>query len=184
MIDIKALEEEVRAAEQDTAAAALTDEEKKVVALLERKRRALEERAAEERSRREVEMARRERAARAVLGSTVLVKAVDIVSLFEVGYVPPREQLPGGGVVVVRSPLPSRMDAFYADIEMKRRSLPAIYADLLCEHVVDPDVQRDAAAGALLRAFCDAYQPASIAIGDEVAKLGGSKAKADKRGRA
>lgn len=184
MLDLKALEAETAALEDAASGAALTEEEKAAVAILERRQKALETKAAEDKARRMIDMATRERAAKSRVAAGVLVKAVDLVALFEVGYVPAAELLPGGGVVVVRSPVPARMDQFYADLEHKKRTLPAIYGDLLCEHVIDPDTAKDLGAAATLRAFCDNYQPAAIAAGDEVAKLGGSKLKADKRGRA
>lgn len=182
MIDIEALEAEAAAEEAAASAVKLSEDEQRAAAAIARFAKAREERAAAEKSRRGLDLAAREKRARAAYPKQ-LVKGVDLVDLFPLGSSPSAEQLPGGGVIVVRSPDPQRLKSFHTEVEHKARPVADIYADLLCESTVDPDPQKDAAAGVLLRAFCDAYPGAAIGAGDVVAKLGGSKAQADKRGR-
>lgn len=182
-IDFEALEREAAAAEAAAAGAKLTDEESARAAIVARITRAREEKAAADKTRRETELTAKEMAARSALGPKVLVKGIDLVSLFPLGVSPPAEQLPGDGVIVVRNPLPGRLASFHTEVEHKQRPVASIYADLLVEHVIEPPVAKDMAAGALLRAFVDTYEGAAVAAGDVVAKLGGSKSAADKRGR-
>ncbi len=183
-IDIEALENE--AAEEEAAAAAvkLTDDEQRIAAALARREKAREARAAADKARRDIDMAARLKAAAAMAGKRYLVRGVDLVSFFQSDAVPPIEQIPGHGVLIIRSPEPARFDVANAEIEHKKRPMSAILSDLLCESVIDPDVVKDPAEGMRLRAFCDAYKGAATLAGDEVYKLGGAKGKADKRGSA
>lgn len=181
-LDIEALEKEALAEEEQASAAKLTPDEERASVAIARRDKAREERASAESARREIDMAGRVAVARAAIGSRAMVKGIDLVSLFPLGEAPPMVQLPGNGVIVVRSPEPARMKALHAEAEAKRRPLADIFSDLVIDSTIDPD-PKDPTQGMKLRAFCDAYPGAAIGAGDIVAKLGGSKAQADKRGR-
>jgi len=182
-IDIEALERE--AAEEEAAAekAKLPEDVEKAYAIIERRDRAREIRQTEEKKGRDVDMAVRLKVARAGAGKRHLVAGVDLVSFFKPEATPPPEQIPGNGVLIIRSPDPARVDAANAEIEHKKRPMSQILTDLLCENTIDPDVQANPAEGIKLRAFCEAFPNAATLAGDEVYKLGGAKVKADKRGR-
>jgi hypothetical protein len=182
-IDLAALEAEALEAEVIADAIRLTEDEERAASLFDRLAAAKASAAAKAKAKRDIDLATREQDAAARLGRKVLVKGIDLVSYFPPGKVPPPEHLPGGGVIVVRNPAPRALGEFHAEVEHKKRSLAAIYADLLCPHVVDPPPE-STEEHARLRAFCEAYEGAAIAAGDEVAKLGGSRARADKRGGA
>ena len=179
---IAALEAEALEVEAAARLAELTPEEQRIAAALARKAAAAEAMAAAARTRRGTALATREAAARVKAAGRYLVKGIDLVDLFQLGAAPDAAKVPGDGVVIVRSPLPERLKAFQTEAEHKARPLADIFADLLCDSVIDPDPSQPA-NGAKLRAFCDAYPGAAIGAGDVVAKLGGSKAQADKRGR-
>lgn len=181
-IDIEALEKEAAAEEEQASAAKLTPDEERAVTAIARRDKAREERAANEAARREIDMTARVAVAKAAIGSRAMVKGIDLVSLFPLGEAPPMAQLPGNGVIVVRSPEAARMKAFHAEAEAKKRPLADLFSDIVIESTIDPD-PKDPTQGMKLRAFCDAYPGAAIGAGDQVAKLGGSKAQADKRGR-
>ena len=182
-IDIEALEKEAAEEEEAAERAKLPEDAQRAYAAIERRDRAREVRQAEEKKGRELDMAIRLKAARASVGKRHLVAGVDLVSFFKPEAMPPAEHIPGNGVLIIRSPDPARVDAANAEIEHKKRPMSQILTDLLCESTIDPDVQKDPAAGTLLRAFCEAYPNAATLAGDEVYKLGGAKVKADKRGR-
>lgn len=180
---IEQLEADALAEELAAKKLELSEGEQRTAAAVARLQKAREEKAAAEKTRRGIDLATRERAARSIAGTRYLVKGVDLVDLFPLGAAPDVSQLPGGGVIIVRSPEPARLKSFHTEVEHKARPVADIYGDLLCESVVDPNPQ-DPAHGAKLRAFIDAYPGAAIGAGDHVAKLGGSKSAADKRGRA
>ncbi len=183
MIDIAALKARADAAEARATATALSAEEQEIESTLAREANAIEKAAAAAKTRRGFDLAERETAARDKAPRGVLVKGIDLFDFFQFGEAPDPALMPGGGVIVVRSPEPARFMASQTEFEHKKRAIASIFADLLCEHTVFPDVAKDAAEGMKLRAFCDAYPGAATAGGDVVAKLGGSKAQADKRGR-
>lgn len=173
-----------RAAEEAEAKAkakALNSDEAEESAYHERIAKANEEAAAADRIRRANDGKAREMAAETTAAGRYLVAAVDLVECFSLGKAPPVEKLPTGGVIIVRSPEPEASDTFTREYEHKKRPLSDIFADLLCASVVDP--KPDSPDGAKLRAFCDAFKDAAIDAGATVRKLGGAKAREDKRGR-
>lgn len=180
---IEELQAEVLAAEAEARASALTEEEAAEFALLARRQEAKEALAAAARARRAGRLVAAERAARGRVPARVLVKGVDLVDLFPLGVAPDEKALPGEGVIVVRSATPEALKTFHREAEAKEKPLADLYADMLCECTVEPDVAKDQNAGALLRAFCEAYPGAAIGAGEVAVRLGGSKIKADKRGR-
>lgn len=182
MIDIDALEKEAADAEAAAKASELTEAEQRAVKALGRRNKAREDKVLAEKARRDLDRAAREAKAAAAAGKQYLVKGIDLIADCFTDVAPPAEQLPGNGVIVIRSPDRGRFNAANNDIEHKRRPMAEILIDLLVEHVIDPDVD-EPGAGAHLRAFCEAYPGAGMMAGDEVYKLGGMKAKADKRGR-
>ena len=161
---------------------ALKPEEAAVAALHERIARAAEDEAAADAVRRGNDGKAREAAAAAKLGSRALVLAIDLVAFFPLGKAPPPEDMPGRGVIIVRDPPADATDAFNREVEAKKRGLASIFADLLCACLVDPDP--DTPAGTTVRVFVERYPNVAIGAGDKANKLGGSKAEADKRGRA
>jgi len=182
-MDLQALEAQVAAEEAAALTAALSDEEQRKAALLGRLTKAREERAAAARTRRGLDLADRESKARTVVPAGVLVKGIDLYELFPLGEAPPAEHFPGAGVIIVRSPVSDRLKAFQTEAEHKKRPLADIFTDLICDSLVDPDPAKDAGAGAKVRGFFETYAGAAVGAGDIVAKLGGSKAAVDKRGR-
>lgn len=187
MIDIEALERE--AAEEEAAAekVKLSDEERRVQAAISRRDKAREERSAAERERRALDLAGREAAARKLVGKGVLVKGVDLLALFPLGEEPAKDLVPGNGVIIVRSPPPGKgpgtMAEFNREYEHRKQEVEDLYTTLLTENTIDPDVKKDQGEGAKLLAFCEHYPNAAIGAGDVVAKLGGARIRADKRGR-
>jgi len=177
--ELKAEEAKAKAA---AAVAALSEEEAEEAALLVRIAEAQAEAAAAAKTRRGIDLAARERAARAKVSPRVLVRGIDLLDLFPLGHAPDAEALPGKGVIVVRSAPAEVLRTFHREAEAKERSLADIYADVLCASTIDPD-EKDLVEGALLRAFCEAYPGAAIGGGEIAVRLGGSKIKADKRGR-
>lgn len=184
--EIEALEAEAIAEEAAAARATLSEETQRAADAIARRQKAREERGAKEKAERSVDLARREKKVRTVLGPSVLVKGIDLIDLFPLGEAPPLAQIPGGGILIVRFNSEA-MQTWYTEAEAKVRSMPTLYADLLASCAVNednPTKDLEPAAGVLLRRFCEAYPSASIGAGDIVAKMGGSKLKADKRGRA
>jgi hypothetical protein len=182
-IDIAALEAQVTAEEAAATAAELSEDERRAAELVARLNKAREDKAAADKTRRASDLTVREATARGVAGPRYLVRGIDLVDFFPLGTAPAPAQLPTGGVIIVRSPEPDRLNDAVSDIEHKRRPLGTILADLLCASVVDPD-GADSAIGAAIRAFCDAYPGAATQAGDAVLQLGGMKSRSDKRGRA
>lgn len=180
-LDLAALEAEALEAEAKAAANKLSPEQERAAALVARRQQAADAAAAAWKTKRTLDATARLRRARAG-GPKYLVEAIDLVDLWPAGVALIPEQLPGGGVLIVRSPEPAAADAMAVEIEHKKRKISEILADVLIASVLDPD-PNDPKEGALLRAFCDAYPGAATNAGDEVVKLGGLKAKADKRGR-
>jgi hypothetical protein len=176
---IEQLEAEAAAAEGAATVAALTPDEQRTAAALGRIAKAREDKAQADKVRRGFDLAAREKAARSTAPRGVLVKGIDLFELFPLGEAPAPELMPGGGVIVVRSP--ESLGDFHREVEHKKRDVWEIYADLLCKHTVDP--VQSPSEGMKLRAFCEHFNGAAIGAGDIVAKLGGSKAQADKRGR-
>lgn len=185
MINIDQLEAEAATEEAAAAQVTLSDDDKRIAAAFARKAKAREDRAAVEKTKRQNELAIQEAAARAKAPKGVLVKGVDLVDLFPLGEAPPAELMPGNGVLIVRDPV-NGLGGFHREIEHKKKDVWEVYTELLCHpgNVLYPDVQKDDAEGMKLRQFCERYNGAAIGAGDVVAKLGGSKAQADKRGRA
>lgn len=182
-LDLSALEAEAAALETAAKSIALSEDERKLADALARIAKAREDKAQTEKARREILRVEREQAARRRFPAGVLVKGIDLFDFFPADAQPSADLMPGGGVIVVRSPEPSRYDAAAAELEHKRRSIASVLADLLIDSTVDPDVD-DKAAGAVLRAFCENFKGAATLAGDEVYKLGGARARADKRGSA
>jgi hypothetical protein len=185
MIDIEALEREAAAEEEAAGKVKLSEEDKRIAAAFAKKAKAREERAAVEKQRRANDLNLRLAAARASVEPGVLLAGVDLVDLFPLGEAPDAGLLPGRGVLIVRDPV-NGLGGFHREIEHKKKDVWEVYADLLCTpgNVVDPDIEKDPTEGMKLRGACDRYNGMAIGAGDIVAKLGGSKAQADKRGRA
>jgi hypothetical protein len=184
-MDIEALEKEAAAEEAAAALVTLSDDDRRIAAAFARKAKAREDKAAVEKARRANDLNLRLTAARAFAAPGVLLAGIDLVDLFPLGEAPDASLLPGKGVIIVRDP-PHGLGGFHREIEHKKRDVWEVYADLLCapETVMDPDLKKHPEEGMKLRGFCDRYNGAAIGAGDIVAKLGGSKAQADKRGRA
>jgi hypothetical protein len=183
MVRIEELEAEAAAEETAARAEALTDIETRVAAALERRQAAREERAAAKKKRRVIELEGKEREARAKVPAGTLVKGVDLLDLFPLGEAPPEEKLPGNGLIVLRHAPQDVLRAFHREAEAKQKDLVDIYADVLVACCVEPDARGDATTATHVRAFCDAFGGAAIGAGDIAVKLGGSKQKAEKRGR-
>lgn len=181
-LDLEAMEKEAADEEAAARAEALTPDEQRQAGVLARLAKAREERAAAARVRRANDLGTREAKARGVVPAGVLVKGIDLYELFPLGEAPPAEHFPGAGVIIVRSPIADRLKSFHAETEHKKRPLADIFTDLICDSLVDPDPAKEG-AGAKVRAFFETYPGAAIGAGDMVAKLGGSKAAVDKRGR-
>lgn len=181
--DLAKLKAQAEEAERAAKAAELSEEEQAVADELARIAKAKEDRAAAERVRRSFDRVEREQAARSLLPPGVLVKGLDLLEFFPLGEGPDPALLPTGGVIVVRSPEREHYNRAAAELEHKKRPMAEILADLLIESTVDPD-PKDAKSGAVMRALCDAFPGAATMAGDEVYKLGGARARADKRGRA
>jgi hypothetical protein len=179
-LTIEDLEREAAEADRRAKAAELSDEEKKFKAALDQRVAAEEAERAAGKARREIDAAERERRAAQAAGGRYIVSAVDVVSLFPPGKAPPMEQLPGKGVVIVRSPSRDRLNRTTADHEAGKPQ-PETLTELAVDCMIDPDLTAPG-VGAHFRAFCEMYGGAAMGIGDAAFKLGGGKAKADKRG--
>jgi multidrug efflux pump subunit AcrA (membrane-fusion protein) len=113
-----------------------------------------------------------------------------LVDYFDLGALLPDvdpDKLPGEGVLIVRSPPTSPVDAlahFYRELEAKEHSLVDIYTDLVCASVVVPNVMEHA-TGMMFRNFLESSigRGTAIQIGDAVTSLGGARNKQTKRGR-
>lgn len=171
----------VEAAEAAAKAAELTDDEKELARLVEREREAKEAAAAADAVRRANDLAVRLAAAQDTAGGRYLVDGIDLVKCFKLAKSPDPKKLPGGGVIIVREPAPEAYHAFTRGIELKKADHGPLFTELVCGSLIDPDP--DSPAGAALRAFCERYPGAAIGAGDVVAKMGGSRIEADKRGR-
>jgi hypothetical protein len=166
------------------AKSALSDEQaehaKLLIALAETKA----ERQASQKAQRVLRRAELEADARKAAAGRYLVKAFDLAALLPDVE---QEKLPGGGVLVLRSPPITPIDAlaqFYREAEAHERPLPDIYVDLVCASVVFPDVaQRE--TGMSFRDFFESSigRGTALTVGDAVTELGGARAKRTKRGR-
>lgn len=163
------------------AAKVLTPEQEELAAALAEETDAKEALALEEAKLRALDMHGRTEAAAAKAGGAHLVAGVDLVALFPAGKAPPAGQLPGGGVLIVRSPPPVAIDALNRDVEHKQKPLSAILIDLLMASTVDP--APDGADGIKLREFAERYPDAAGQAAQKARELGGAKSAADKRGR-
>lgn len=179
---LAALQARAQLAEAAAKSKELSADEKLEAEFLAREARAREDMAAADKVRRENLLADREAAARIAANGAYLVKGIDLVALFPFGEAPPITAFPTGGVVVVRSPYPEAMNAFYREGEHRKSPVAALYTVLLCDSTIDPEKDNPVEHGKL-RMLCENYPPLAIAAGDVVAKLGGSKVEADKRGR-
>src|SRR5512147_2513203 len=184
LVTIEELERQAAEAEAAATSIGLSEEERRRAAAVARIEKARETRRMAEKARRDLDRVEREEKARTSAAGRYLVRAIDLVDLFRPGASPPVEQLPGGGLLVIRSPERVRLNAANADIEHKRRPMTDILTDLLVgtnpsdSCVVDPDLAAPG-EGAKLRAFCERYGGAATLAGDECYKLGGGKAQAD-----
>lgn len=183
MTRIEELEAQAAAEEAAARAEALTEEEAREVAALERVQSARVERAASLRKRRAVVLNAKEQEVQARMPANTLVKGIDLLDLFPLGEAPPEEKLPGKGLIVVRHAPQDLLKTFHREVEAKQKDLVDIYADVLVACCVEPDARTDVTAATHVRAFCEAFGGAAIGAGEIAVRLGGSKQKADKRGR-
>lgn len=178
-LTIEALEALADAEEAQAKAVALSPLEARKQAVFIRRAKAREDTAAANKARRNIDMQERLALQRAKGGKSVLFAGIDLFDLFPLGEAPDVSLMPGGGVIIARSP--ESLGGFHREVEHKKRDLWEIHADLCCSNTVDPPTAGP--EGAKLRAFFDHFNGAALGAGDIVAKLGGSKAQADKRGR-
>ena len=169
------------AAQAAAKAAELTEEDKQVAVYAEQEREAKEQEAAARAVRRSNRLAERLAAAEAKAGGEYLVAGVDVVSLFRLGIAPPEEKLPGNGVIIVREPGDEAYNKFLREGELHRLAHGPLFAEFVVGALEDPPPTPENVT--LLRAFCIRYVGAAVGIGDVVAKLGGAKQEAAKRGR-
>ncbi len=181
LLTIDELERQAAEAEAAAAAVELSEEERRRAAAMARLEHAREAKRSAEKRRRDIDRIAREEKARAEAGKRYLVRGLDLVDPFPPGAAPPIEHLPGGGVIIIRSPERERFNAANADIEHKKRPMADILTDLLLDCVIDPDPKAPG-EGARLRAFCETYGGAALTAGHECYNLGGGKVQADKRG--
>lgn len=181
MTRIEALRAKLAEEKKIAEARALTPDEREEADLLAGIEAAREEAAAADAARRAADMAARVDVARAKAAGDYLVAGVDVVRLFPLGSAPPAEQLPGKGVIVVRSPKPEAVDRLNRDFEAKIKPLAAMMIELLCESVVDPDPA--STEGITLRGFSERYPEAAAQAANKARELGGAKVAQDKRGR-
>ncbi len=177
--------DELRAQAKATRAAApapLTDDETEMAKLLS-------EIAEGEAEAQAINKARREMRGKAleVEASRAALAGKYLVTFFDLGELLPKADpslLPGGGVLVLRSPPAGAVATFHRELEAKAKSIPEIYTDLVCVSTVYPDLTDDA-TGAGFRAFFESSlgTGASTRVGDAVTDLGGIRIKATKRGR-
>jgi hypothetical protein len=121
-----------------------------------------------------------EREARAEAGGRYLVRAFDLGSLFPDV---PSEQIPGGGVLVLRSHPPEAKRSWDREVEAKARDLSEINADLVCASIVRPRMSAD--QGVRFRAWLESEMGCGVAnqLLAPVLELGGARVAETKRGR-
>ncbi len=183
MTRLDELQAELDAAEADALAVALTPEEAKEAAIVARIAEARQTKILADRARRGLDAAAREKAARKVAGGRYSVLAVDIADM--VPQLDPKT-LPGAGVLVVREPPKTPVDAyaaFLAGVEGKTESHPTLFAAIIGASTIDPDPM-SGGEGVKLSSFLDAHGGACVTLGSIVAELGGQRRKAEKRGSA
>lgn len=178
---LEELRAKAEAAEASAKARALTDDEAAEASFNDRIEAAAADAAAADKTRRANDLRARADAAGIKSGGAYLVEGIDLVALFPLGKSPPAGQLPGSGVIIVRSPPPDAAHTFNRELEAKAKPLATLFAVLLCASTVDPDM--DSAEGIKLSELCAHYPDLSINAGDIAKKLGGAKSAADKRGR-
>jgi hypothetical protein len=175
------------AAQAEASTAALSEEEKELAGLAEQEREAKQEAAAARTARRTIRLADMLAKAEAKAGGRYLVAAIDIVGLFRLGIAPAEEKLPGGGCIIVREPAPEAYNKFTREGEAHRLDHGPLFTDFICGAGSAPSCLEDPPPTpenvTLLRGFCERYVGAAIGIGDVIAKLGGAKQEAAKRGR-
>lgn len=181
MTRLEEMKARAAAAQAEAAAAALSDEEKELASYAEQERDAKQEAAAARTVRRTIRLADMLAKAEAKAAGKYLVAAVDIVGLFRLGVAPPEDKLPGGGCIIVREPDRDAYNKFLREGEAKAQDHGPLFTELVCPTLEDPPPTPENVT--LLRAFCERYVGAAIGIGDVVAKLGGAKQEAAKRGR-
>ena len=179
---IEELRAAAAAAKAKAAGVALSDEEAERVKLNAEIAEAEADERAARKARRDLDGKARESEAKVKARGGYLVRYFDLASLLPEAE---PEDLPGSGVLVLRSPPTGAMATFHREVEAKVKSTPDLYADLVCASVVFPD-QSDNANGAGLRAFLESAlgSGTSTIVGDACTELGGMKFKATKRGRA
>ena len=182
-MEIEELRRKTAEAKARREKAALSEEEKERAKLLAELAEAEEQARADEKARRDLEGKHLEDEERKKAGGKYLVRYVDLAHLLPEAEA---DALPGGGILVVRSPPThpvNALDVFYREVEAKARALPDIYADLVCESVVYPGTA--GGDGARLRAFFEGSigRGTVTVVGDQVTDLGGVRGKAIKRGR-
>jgi len=180
-MSIEELRQRVLQREAEAKAAEPTNEEKDIAALVEREREATEALAAADALRRSNDLALRLAAAETAAAGRYLVAGIDLVKLFPLGRAPDSKKLPGRGVIIVREPEPAAYNRFTREVEAKQKDHGPLFADLLCGCLIDPDPESP--EGDRLVEFSARYPGAAIGAGDTVAKLGGARTQADKRGR-
>lgn len=180
-MDIETLRAQAAEARARRTAASLSDEETEHAKLLGELAEDTAQLQADERKRRGIAGAAAEAEARRVAAGKYVVKFFDLGSLLPDAD---PSTLPGAGVLVLRSPPPSALAAFYRELEAGSQDLPQTYAALVAESVVVPDIT-DPTAGIKFRTFLDGPLGCGtvIGIGDASTVLGGTVAKKAKRGR-
>ena len=182
MSDIDDLKAQIAAAKAQADGSALTEDEvgqaKLLAELDEHKaklRNARVQRAA-------IAVAAAESAARKVAAGRYLIKGISLVDLL--AEADPKD-LPGNGVIVVRSPPTEPRDCladYMAEAEQHERPLPDITIDhLVIPSIVFPDIETDAS----IRQFFDSTRGkgSAITVGNAVTALGGMAQRQAKRGR-
>jgi hypothetical protein len=182
---LAALRARVAALAAEAAKSALTEQEQEEARLIEETKKHVEAAAAAAATRRGLDLEARTERARSRLPAGTHLAGVDLVALFPADSPPPPERLPNGGVIVLRNPPDAADKAAAKEIEAKVKAMSTISAELVVASTVDPDVQGPDGGGAegmKLRAFLDAYGPATLVLGGKVRELGGARVLADKRG--
>lgn len=181
---IAALETEAAQLEAEAKGAALTPEEEAMVAARDRAQAAREAKAAALTLKRANDLAMRVRAAEVAASGKYSVVGVDLVGLFPLGKAPPADQLPPGGVIVIRDAAPMEGDLI---VEMEHKNvvgakrIDQMMIKIAGESVVDPDTTGE--HGVLLGGFFKRYPAAAIHVAGEARRLGGAKVREAKRGR-
>lgn len=176
------LDVELAAARVRLSQSALNDTEIARASKLAELDNAKSEARANERARRKIDgTARAKDAKRAAAGKY-------LVEYFDLGYLLPdadMSALPGNGVLVIRNAPPAAKRTFDREIEAKTSDLADIFADLVGQCVVYPDLKKDG-DGQKFRAFFDGELGNGCAsqIGAAILALGGARADEVKRGRA